>query len=241
MAAHLSLSDPPAERARDPDSRCVKPPKMSMPPLSPQEGYIFRITHVNNVPWILDHGLHCRNSGTTDPNFVPIGMPDLIDKRSSHPVPIAPHGTLADYVPFYFTPHSIMLLNIKTGYNSVFKRPNADIAILVSTLPEVAASGAKFVFTNGHAYMAGTEYYDDLARLDQIDWNILKRRDFKKTAEDIDKSRRYQAEALIHGHLPTAALKGVACYTQDSADRITAEITKRNLTLQAKAIPAWYF
>ncbi len=212
-----------------------------MPTLSAEQGYIFRITHLDNVPWILDNGLHSQNSGTTDPNFVPIGMKDLIDRRSSHPVPIAPHGTLADYVPFYFTPHSMMLLNIKTGYNSVVKRPNSDIAILVSTLPNVAASGAKFVFTDGHAYMAGTNFYDDLTETAQIDWNILRRRDFKKSDDDIDKSRRYQAEALIHKHLPTSALIGVACYNQDSADRITTEITNRNLVLKAKALPTWYF
>jgi len=212
-----------------------------MPPLGPQEGYIFRITHVDNVPWILDHGLHCRNAGTTDPNFVPIGMKELIDKRSMHPVPIAPHGTLADYIPFYFTPHSPMFYYINTGYNGVFKRHNTEITILVTTLPDVEASGAKFVFTDGHAYTTQTEYYNDLGKLDKLDWPLLRSRDFTRDPEYPDKSRRYQAEALIHRHLPTSALKGVACYTQEAADRITVEITKRNLALQAKAIPDWYF
>jgi hypothetical protein len=214
---------------------------LDMPPLGPEQGYIFRIAHVDNMPWILDHGLHCRNAGNTDPNFVPIGMQELIDKRSSHQVPIAPHGTLADYVPFYFTPHSMMLLNIKTGYNGVIKRSNDEIIILVSTLPTVAKAGAKFVFTNGHAYMTDTNYYDDLARLDKIDWDILKRRDFKKSPDDIDKSRRYQAEALIYRHLPTSALKGIACYNKASADRVAAEIDKRGLALQVRALPSWYF
>lgn len=170
-----------------------------------------------------------------------MGMKDLIDKRSSHTIPIAPHGTLADYVPFYFTPHSMMLFNINTGYNSVIKRSNDEIVILVSTLPWVAKAGVKFVFTNGHAYMKGTDYFNDLSQLDQIDWEILKRRDFKKSADDIDKSRRYQAEALIYQHLPTSALKGIACYNQGRADRVRAEITKRHLALPVKILPSWYF
>jgi len=30
--------------------------------LNPERALIFRIVHVANVPWILDHGLHCKNS-----------------------------------------------------------------------------------------------------------------------------------------------------------------------------------
>src|ERR1035437_6684336 len=69
--------------------------------LNPQKALIFRIVHRDNVPWILDHGLHCRNSGNVDPNYVEIGNPDLISKRNHHFVPKPPGGTLSDYVPFY--------------------------------------------------------------------------------------------------------------------------------------------
>jgi len=212
-----------------------------MPPLGPDHAYIFRITHVRNVAWILDHGLHSRNSGLIDPDFVPIGMPELIDKRSRHPVPISPAGNLSDYVPFYFTPHSMMLFNIKTGYNGVIKRTNSEIAILVSTLPAVVEVGARFVFTDGHAYMAGTSYFADLAQLDQVDWELLTRRDFRRDSVDLDKSRRYQAEALIHRHLPVEALRGIACYDHDSVRLVSGDLERRNLKLSAKAIPNWYF
>ena len=70
--------------------------------------------HVANVEWILKNGLHCANSGSTDPNYVPIGNSDLIAKRNERDVPIPPGGTLSDYIPFYFTSASPMLLNIKT-------------------------------------------------------------------------------------------------------------------------------
>ncbi len=63
--------------------------------LNPERALIFRIVHVDNVPWILDHGgLDCRNSPQQNPNYVNIGNPDLIDKRSRHVVPIPPGGTL---------------------------------------------------------------------------------------------------------------------------------------------------
>ena len=58
--------------------------------LNSKRGLIFRITHIDNVPWILDHGLHCRNSKECDPNFKEIGNAELIGKRSSRLVPVPP-------------------------------------------------------------------------------------------------------------------------------------------------------
>jgi hypothetical protein len=79
--------------------------------ISVENAYIFRITHIDNVPWLLANGIHCRNSTCRDPNFRDIGNPDLISKRAHRLVPVAPGGTLSDYVPFYFTHYSPMLYN----------------------------------------------------------------------------------------------------------------------------------
>ena len=167
-----------------------------MPTLGPEAARIFRITHVNNVPWILDNGLHCQSSKVADPNFVPIGMANLIQRRATRPVAIGPCGVLGDYVPFYFTPSSIMLMNIKTGHNDVIRRANNEIAILVSSLHRLQELRTRFVFTNGHAYLKETDYFEDLADLEKIDWDLLRRRDFRKDPEDPGKLGRYQAEAL---------------------------------------------
>ena len=101
--------------------------------ISRENAFIFRITHIENVPWLLENGIHCSNSDQRDPNFHPIGNPDLIDKRTRRVVPVPPGGTLSDYVPFYFTHHSPMLYNIKTGYNGIMMTPMSEIVILVTS------------------------------------------------------------------------------------------------------------
>ena len=53
--------------------------------------------------------MHARNGDRFDPNYRNIGNVDLIDKRSRRVVDVPPRGTLSDYVPFYFTPYSIMM------------------------------------------------------------------------------------------------------------------------------------
>jgi hypothetical protein len=208
--------------------------------LSQDKALIFRITHRDNVPWILDNGMHARNGEKSDPAYRNIGNVDLIDKRSRRPVGVPPGGTLSDYVPFYFTPYSIMMFNIKTGYG-VKQVPNAEIVIFVSSLHHAAAQGVQFVFTNQHAYPPMADYFTDLAQLDQIDWPLLRSRDFKHDPDDPGKKERYQAEALLWKHVPLQALRGVCCYTSAVERQIRTEIERRALSFQVGVQQGWYF
>jgi ssDNA thymidine ADP-ribosyltransferase, DarT len=209
--------------------------------LTPEKALIFRIVHRDNVPWILDNGLHCKNSKLRDPNFVEIGNSDLIKKRGIHPVLRAPGGTLGDYIPFYFTPFSPMLYNIKTGWGGIRQRNNDEIVIMVSSLRMLQADKIPFLFTDRHAYLVAAQFYSDLARLDQIDWAMLQRRDFSNNPDDPSKKERYQAEALIHKHLPIGALAGLVCYDDDVLKSLSAALAKRNQTMKVVKQPSWYF
>jgi hypothetical protein len=213
-----------------------------MKDLTPQLARIFRIVHISNVPWILDHGgLHCHNSPERDPDYVDIGNPSLIDKRTRRSVPIPPFGPLSDYVPFYFTPFSIMMYNIKTGYGGVTRRDNKDIVMFVSSVHRLTQLVVPFVFTNQHAYAIDTEFYNDVQYLDEIDWQLLQRRDFKTDDSDPGKQLRYQAEALIHGHVPLNAILGIACVNDAVKGILDPIIKKRGIELIVKATPKWYF
>ena len=134
---------------------------MPLPELTAENALIFRITHKDNLPWILSNGLHCRNSSSRDSNFVNIGMTDLIDKRIPWVVPRKPGGALSDYVPFYFTPRSMMAFNIHTG-RGVRQRDNVEIIILVTSLVRLCEQGVPFLITDKHACANNTYYSDDL-------------------------------------------------------------------------------
>jgi hypothetical protein len=208
--------------------------------LTQEEGLIFRITHRDNIPWILDNGMHARNGEKFDPNYRNIGNLDLIDKRARRVVDVSPFGTLSDYIPFYFTPYSIMMYNINTGHG-VRHVPNEEIVIFVSSLPHIAAAGIEFIFTNQHAYPPMAEYFRDLAQLDQIDWPLLRSRDFRNDPDDPGKKERYQAEALVWKCVPLGALRGVCCYTSTVEAHIKAEIERRSLTFNVGVQRSWYF
>jgi len=212
-----------------------------MSSLNPTKALIFRIIHIANVPWTLDHGLQCRNSQCLDPDYIDIGNPDLIGKRTGRAVPIPPGGTLSDYIPFYFTPYSPMLYNIKTGYGGMRKTPMPDIAILVSSLHKVAASGQPFVFTDRHAYLQTASYYNETQDLKRVDWPLLQARDFRRDPDDPGKFERYQAEALVHEALPVSLLLGIVCHGPTQAHKLNGELASRGLSLKVVTKPGWYF
>lgn len=209
--------------------------------LHPDKALIFRITHRKNVPWLLDHGLHCSSSELQDGNFITIGNQDLIQDRNIHEVPIDPGGVLSDYIPFYFTPYSPMLLNIVTGRN-VQKRSKSDIVILVSSIPKVDEAGIPFLFTDRHARLINAAFSnrkEDLATM--VRWDLLQARDFKKDPEDPEKSELYQAEALVHHHLPVDALLGIVAYNDLTKDEVQALVDDRQLDLSVYSRPTWFF
>ena len=208
--------------------------------LNPDKTLIFRIIHRDNFPWIFNNGLHCRNSDVVDPNYVNIGNADLIGRRHYRIVDVPPGGTLSDYVSFYFTPYSPMLYNIKTGYGDVAKRPSAEIVILVSSLHKLKAVGVPFLFTDRHAYLRAAQFFSDLSSLDRIDWPLLQARDFKRDPEDPEKLERYQAEALVHRHVPTHALLGAVCYNEDVAASLRRVSESNGMKFQVIARPGWY-
>lgn len=209
--------------------------------LNPNKALIFRITHRGNLPWLLEHGLYSRSSPEQDPGFITIGKQELIDKRVTRPVPPPSGGMLSDYIPFYFTPSSMMLYNIVTG-RGVARQSREDIVVLVSSLPHLQQLGVPFLFTDRHAYLANAEFSTRLQELAAfVPWDLLQNRDFKRDPEHPEKTDRYQAEALVQHHLPVSALLGVGTYTDEVRAAVEAQVGARRLQLKVVTRPNWFF
>src|ERR1017187_2838080 len=79
---------------------------------------VYRIIPIENLPFTLEHGLYCKNECAIDPlGFVSIGNQEIIGRRSRAIVKCYPDTVVNDYVPFYFSVRTPMLLNINTGWN----------------------------------------------------------------------------------------------------------------------------
>lgn len=209
--------------------------------LNAEKVLIFRITHIANVPWTLRNGLHCAKSPSLDPDFIPVGNLDLIGKRRRRAVPAGPGGTLDDYIPFYFTPFSMMMYNITTGLGGVKQIGNHDLVILVSSLRLLFSQGVRCLFSDRHALLHTARFFDSPDHLPEIDWGLLRSRDFRRDTDDPDKTARYQAEALVYRHLPAQYLKGIVCHGQAEKRKVIGWTEEAGVAVPVFAQPSWYF
>jgi hypothetical protein len=209
--------------------------------LTAEYARIFRITHIANLPSILANGVPCKNASSDDDKFIQIGNPDLILKRGNRVVPIPPGGTLNDYVPFYFTPFSPMLYNIKTGWGGIPQRPMREVVQLVSSLHDLDRHRVRFVFTDRHAYLQTAEFFGDIVDLGRIDWKILQTRDFTRDPNDPGKFERYQAEVLVYQHVPIGALNGIVCHGPQEETTVLQLVQNAGVQIAVAARPAWFF
>lgn len=209
--------------------------------LTPEKALIFRIVHVDNLPWLLRHGLPCRTAQRQHPEYRGIGNAELIEKRQQKVISIEPGGTLGDYVPFYFTPFSPMMYNISTGYGGIRRLENQEIAVLVSSLPRLAELAIEYVVADRHAYLATANFFRDQAGLADLPWADWQQRNFRRDPEDPERFERYQAEALVHRELPIQALLGIVVYNDLVKAQVEQQAGDIGVDVEVYARKGWFF
>ena len=205
--------------------------------LTPKNANIFRIVHIDNISKILDLGMQCRQ--LLD-NYVEIGDVKLIKDRNSKKVPCYPHGTLSDYVPFYFTPLTPMLYNIKKGKRGVKQRKNEEIVILFSSLLKMTENNLSWVFTDRQAFRDSARFSSNINDLkDYVPWGALQSRNFHRLGNE-DGFQRYQAEALVHGTIPLKAFTAFITFNASARNEVMSLVQKTSKKIDVKERPKWY-
>ena len=191
-----------------------------MPQQKGQHLFIYRMTHIDNVPFIVQNGLWSKLSPVQDPSFVPIGNPEIIDKRTNKTVVvIPPGGVLGEYVPFYFSGHSPMLFNITTGYN-VKRVLQKDIVFLVCDALEIINAGIPYCFTDGNATSAISRFFNNLYGLRELDWESIRATMWKNTEDDYDRVRKKMSEFLVKEHVPVTFLRGIIVKNPEAEQKV---------------------
>jgi hypothetical protein len=117
------------------------------------------------------------------------------------------------------------------------------IVYLVSELAWVQQAGLTFVFTDGHAIMQFSEFYNDAADLDKIDWPLMQARIWIDTDEDPDRKRRRQAEFLVQQYFPWSVISGIAVFDEAMKLRVEGllDSLKPEHLPRVKVLRDWYY
>lgn len=197
--------------------------------------FLYRITHIENIPHILRFGITHRDSPNANPSYRAIGDTSLIDTRRKKRITVnnglnkdqTIHAgreiILGDYIPFYFGVRMPMLYVIQHGGNFVPAAiPPADIIYVVCRLCDVVDGQHEYYYTDGHATEWFTSAYDasHLNELpDKIDWKAVKERYWGGTDNLLLKARK-QAEFLVKHDISPERIWGWVCYNSSSKEKL---------------------
>lgn len=193
---------------------------------------LYRITHIKNIPHILQYGITHKDSQNKNTDYKNIGDISLIDTRRKKTV-IVDNGdfnpknglqiTLGDYIPFYFGVRMPMLYVAQHGGNFVEQAtPPADIIYLACSISKIVSSKIDFFFTDGHATDMLTSFYDSTKineLIDIIDWKAVKS-SYWGGNENLNIKRKKQAEFLVFGDLSPDLIIGFGCYNEKAKNKL---------------------
>ncbi|GJD22894.1 hypothetical protein RIVM261_078500 [Rivularia sp. IAM M-261] len=204
---------------------------------------IYHITHIRNLQSILQIGGLVANNRLKQQqiNYQDIAHGNIQDRRALIRVPCAAGGCLHDYIPFYFAPRSPMLYTINRGNVEGYTEGQNPILHIVTEAEIILANNLVFAFTDGHAVMDYSEFYDDLQFLDRIDWEIMRARYWNNTPDDGDRRRRRQAEFLVHQFCPWALITEIGVINNTVKSQVEQILQNFNCQTPVKVYPSWYY
>lgn len=191
----------------------------------PNNIQLYRMTHIDNIPHIIQYGITHRNSMYANHDYVSIGDQSLIGVRSvnSHVI----HGkevVLGDCIPFYFGTRMPMLYVIQHGYNWVPRAISpADIIYVVVSLNSLMQDVKVYYFTDGHPTNTMTKFYDnsDIDHLlDLVDMNAVQAKYWNDDPSVSDVKRRKQAEFLSTEDVAPKHILGYGCYNLETKSKL---------------------
>ncbi len=199
---------------------------------------IYHFSHINNLASIIEaNGILCKNVLIDKENgYTNSANEDVQDKRKGHKVTVANEGTLHDYVPFYFATRTPMLYTVHQGNISGVNMK--DVVFFKSNAQEVKGSGKCFAFTDGHGIMALSDYYEDLADLEKVPWNVIKApfwNDFT------DGRRLRQSEFLVHSIFDWALIEVIGVFSEEMRTRVQNLILNLDHKPEVQIKKNWYF
>jgi hypothetical protein len=169
--------------------------------------HLYYMAHLDNVSSILDRGIlsHNKVKELTHYDFSLGWMQEQREKI----VPVS-GKPLHDYAPLYFATHTPMqyiLTHENKWDHPVIPQPEL---VFIRVDPVKVFKSKNVVFTDGNAGRFRANFYRDLANLDKLDWQVLRRRKNVGTYSKLKKC----AEVLVPDVIPTKWFTDVVVYSE---------------------------
>jgi ssDNA thymidine ADP-ribosyltransferase, DarT len=208
----------------------------------PAKPKIYHIVHVDNLASIVADGCLWPDSVMVKKaGAAVIGNNEIKADRLRLPVDCHPGTFVGEYVPFYLCPRSVMLYVIskRNHPNVAYKEGQGPVVHLVADMQEVvdfaASNDCRWAFTDINAANRAADFYNDLAKLDRLNWEAISSRQWASCRD------HKMAEFLMHRSFPWELIKGIGVRSESIGARALGAFGRSTHRPQVKVKQDWYY
>jgi hypothetical protein len=134
-----------------------------------------------------------------------------------------------------------MLYSIHRGNVAGYSGDQSEVVYLVSSVERVTNGGRSWCFTDGHAVMDLSVFYERISDLVKVDWDLMKSWKWGDTDDDPDRKRRKQAEFLVHRSFPWSWIEHVGVIDEAMATRVGWIVSEAKHQPPVSIQRRWYY
>lgn len=172
-----------------------------------------------------------------------IGAQSIKARRKQTALQTSSSLMVADCVPFYFCPRSIMLYVIHKGNHSElnYRGGQRPILHLEADIHEVVAWAQAhqkhWCFTLSNAGSVYFEERDKISQLTELKWNAIRARDWRERSIQEGK----QAEFLLQEYLPVQLIQRIGVHSSDVKTRVENILKQAGMDIAVDVLRRWYY
>lgn len=204
---------------------------------------LYHIVHIDRLPSIISDGFlwsdaEVRQRSSPGTN---IGIDKIKDRRLRNTLSSYSDLHVGECVPFYFCPRSVMLyLFYKGNHSSITYTDGQErIVHLVVDLNAVihfaSRESKRWVFTDSNAGSYYFNDFNDLQKLDQIDWAAV------QAIHWADRREKKQAEFLIESRLPFDLIESIGVYSNREGETVRRMLRSSPHRPPVSVKREWYY
>ena len=134
-----------------------------------------------------------------------------------------------------------MLYAIHGGFIEGYDGGQEPILHLVSNLQTVVDLSCAWCFTDGHAEVDFSTFYDDLKYLSKVDWDVMNSKFWNDTLQLPDRKRKRQSEFLVHGFFPWNAFVEIGVYNLEMKQKVLEILASVEYKPAVQVRRGWYY
>ena len=231
-AARSRVASPPRATVRSLRA-AARIPVGSLPADTLLEQRIYHVTHVSNLPGILEQRAIVAGAVPQ----LDLSSAELRAERGEVSIPGRPELRLTDFVPFFLSPETGLWQSLRSGHDH--PRVSAagraaeplDFVFLVSTVRHVVASDPAFVLADGNAEASATRFATTREDAERMLYRLR---------AESDPERLQNAELLVADRLPLESVSLIGVANDKVRSAVRDILAGSDFTPKISVYPPWF-